>query len=150
MNIVFIGLGTNIGKRRENLLKSIYYLKKTSIKILKISNIYETKPLGGPKQRNYFNAVVKAKTALLPRNLLKSLQSIEKIIGRTKSVRNGPRIIDLDILLYNSKKIKSSNLTIPHSRIKERLFVLLPLYSIEPNLYKLLGFNKLLFRHASY
>ncbi|MCM8792630.1 MAG: 2-amino-4-hydroxy-6-hydroxymethyldihydropteridine diphosphokinase [Candidatus Omnitrophica bacterium] len=129
MVISYLGIGSNIGQRRKNIdlaLNKIRGLKHT--KIVKIAPIIETLPQGGPKgQRRYLNTVVKIKTSLKPLYLLKKLKEIEKELGRTPTVKNGPRIIDLDILLYADRVINTKKLKIPHPRIFEREFVLKPL-----------------------
>jgi len=96
----------------------------TRISVEEISTIYETDAVGGPPQPNFLNGVIKIKTALSPQVLLAKLKEIEKGLGRTATVRFGPRVIDLDILTYGQHKIDTENLTIPHPRMKEREFVL--------------------------
>ena len=131
MLICFLGIGSNLGDRRENIrkaLKEISALKNT--KIIKVSKIIETEPVGGPAQGRFLNAAIKLETDILPITLLKELKKIERKLGRTRQVRNGPRTIDLDILFYADKIIKRKELTIPHPRIFEREFVLKPLSEI--------------------
>lgn len=131
MAICYLGIGSNLGKRRENIRKALDYLVKArKVKIEKVSRIHETDPVGGPAQGNYLNAAIKIETSLSPRALLKFLKETEKDLGRKKSVRFGPRIIDLDILLYADKIIRSDDLVIPHPRMFEREFVLKPLREI--------------------
>jgi len=129
MAICYLGLGSNLGNRKRNIqlaVKNINLLKNTCI--LKKSRIISSFPVGGPSgQSNYLNAALKIKTNLTPINLLKKLKKIETILGRFKSVRFAPRIIDLDILLYADKIIHSKKLTIPHPRMFERDFVINPL-----------------------
>lgn len=131
MVFCFLGAGSNLGNRRKNIKKALNYLKKTKgIKIEKNSRIYETLPIGGPSQGKFLNAAIKIKTSLTPFSLLKALQKIEKDLGRKKSVRFGPRRIDLDILLFGNKVIKRKSLIIPHPRMFKREFVLRPLRDI--------------------
>ena len=130
---VFVGLGSNKGNRKKNILRAIEILKKNNRKILKISSICETKPYGYRKQRNFLNAVVKLKTALSPGNFLLLCKKIEKEIGRKKVFRWGPREIDIDILFFDKKVLKSRKLTIPHKDLHNREFVLTPLSEIAPN-----------------
>ncbi len=131
MVVCFLGVGSNLGNRRKNIKKALDYLSKTKgIKIEKSSRIYETEPLGGPTQGKFLNAAIKIKTSLTPALLLKTLKKIEKDLGRKKTVRFGPRHIDLDILFYANKIIKTRNLVIPHPRMFEREFVLKPLREI--------------------
>ena len=135
MAIVYLGLGSNLGKRRENIDSAINLLKENKISVLRCSSITETAPVDcPPNQRNFLNGVLKIETDLLPHELLGVLKTIERQIGRKEAVRNGPRPIDLDILLYNQIKIQTPDLTIPHPRMFERDFVMIPLREIEPHL----------------
>ena len=127
----YIGIGSNLGQRRKNIKKALSCLKATKgIKIEKVSRFYETEPLGGPRQGKFLNAAARLKTDLRPVELLRRLKEIEKILGRRKTVRYGPRVIDLDILLYGDELIKRRNLKIPHPKIFGREFVLRPLAEI--------------------
>jgi len=127
----YLGLGSNLGNRRENIKKALDYLAKTKgVKVEKTSRIYETIPIGGPAQNKFLNAAVKIKTSLSPQLLLKTIKEIEKEIGRKKRVRWGAREIDLDILLYGANTIKTKRLVVPHPRMFEREFVLKPLREI--------------------
>jgi 2-amino-4-hydroxy-6-hydroxymethyldihydropteridine diphosphokinase len=133
----FISFGSNLGERSENINNAIAHLKKIpGVTISKISSIIETDPIGGPAQPKYLNGVVKIKTSLSPRTLFKRLQKIEVELGRIRSVKNGPRIIDLDILLYGRETIEEPDLKIPHPRMFERAFVMQPLLEIEPIIIK--------------
>jgi len=98
-----------------------------------ISSIYETEPVGGPEQSKFLNGVFEIETNLKPPALLKHLKDIEKHLGRKKNLRDGPRTIDLDILLYGNKKIKTKELTIPHPRMHKREFVLKGLKELTRN-----------------
>ncbi len=137
MSIVFIALGSNIGDRLENIQKAIETIKQQCT-LLSKSSIYETEPWGVKDQPKFLNAVIKIETTLQPLELLDFLLNIEVRMGRNRpklETRNwkprwGPRTIDLDILLYNHLELGSDRLTIPHPRIKERAFVLIPLYEI--------------------
>ncbi|HAM38184.1 MAG: 2-amino-4-hydroxy-6-hydroxymethyldihydropteridine diphosphokinase [Elusimicrobia bacterium RIFOXYC2_FULL_34_12] len=133
-NIVFVGLGSNRGEKKKNILKSIELLKKYHQKILKISSFYRTEPYGCKNQNTFLNAIVKLKTELSPKEFLFICKNIEKVIGRKKSFRWGPREIDLDILFFGKKVIKSRILTIPHKDLHNREFVLKPLKEISPGL----------------
>jgi 2-amino-4-hydroxy-6-hydroxymethyldihydropteridine pyrophosphokinase len=134
----FIGVGSNLEDRVNNIQNAIKLLKKEKIRILKQSTFIETKPVGGPKQGKFLNGVLEIETKLEPIKLLKTLKAIEKKLGRKRTVKNGPRIIDLDILLYEDKIIKSAKLTIPHPRMHERNFVIKPLKEIAPEIAKLM------------
>ncbi|MBI4707865.1 MAG: 2-amino-4-hydroxy-6-hydroxymethyldihydropteridine diphosphokinase [Candidatus Omnitrophica bacterium] len=128
----YLGVGSNLGDRLKNIklsIQKINALKET--KVIKVSKIIETKPLGGPKrQPKFLNACLRIKTNLSAVNLLKKLKTIEKELGRVKTVRFGPRIIDLDILLYGDGILRTKALTIPHPRLFERTFVTVPLSEV--------------------
>lgn len=135
MAICYIGIGSNLGDREKNIKESIRRMNRIDgISVLKRSSIYETEPQGGPPQGKFLNACVKIRAELKPKDLLKALKSIEREMGRTKTVRFGPRIIDLDILLYGNEKIIRRGLKIPHPRMLERDFVLMPLKEIAPKI----------------
>ena len=136
MATIYLGLGSNLGDRRANIDKSLSLLVKNGINILKHSTIIETKPVGGPEQNKFLNSVIKAETELSPFELLEVINNIEKNLGRVRTIVNGPRTIDIDILLYNKIKVNDSNLSIPHPQMLKRDFVLTPLKEIEPKLVK--------------
>jgi 2-amino-4-hydroxy-6-hydroxymethyldihydropteridine diphosphokinase len=130
-SIVYISLGTNMGDRENFLREAIEELgQHPSIQLQSVSSIYETDPVGFVDQPNFLNLVVKIFTNLSPQELLEVTQSIENQLGRKREVRWGPRTIDLDILLYNQENIETDQLRIPHPRIFERSFVLIPLKEI--------------------
>lgn len=131
----FIGIGTNKGDKLANIrfaLNEIDELDSSSIE--NVSSIYETLPMGEIQQENYFNAVIKIKTKLLPEDLFSFLNSIEKKAGRIKREHWGPRELDLDILFYDDIIYSKNELVIPHYGVVERDFVLVPLIEIEPHL----------------
>jgi 2-amino-4-hydroxy-6-hydroxymethyldihydropteridine diphosphokinase len=132
MAICYLGIGSNLGNRRQNLrlaIRKINALRDTQV--IKLSRIIESVPLGGPPdQGKFLNAALKIKTDIAPFVLLKKLKQIEKELGRKKTVRFGPRTIDLDILFYADTIINSKNLKIPHPRISEREFVIRPLLEV--------------------
>lgn len=132
MEICYIGIGSNLGDRRKNIMSAVKKIKSLkNTEVIKVSKIIETEPVGGPRgQGKYLNGALKIKTTLSPEILLKELKRIEIEIGRTKSVRNAPRVIDLDILLYGDKIIRTKELVIPHPRWFARDFVLKPLSEI--------------------
>lgn len=129
MSICYLGIGSNVGNRRKNIKTAIDKIRKlATTRLIKASRIIETEPVGGPSgQPKFLNACVKIQTRIPPRKLLTNLKKIEKELGRTASVRNGPRTIDLDILLYGTQTINTRSLVIPHPRMFEREFVLKPL-----------------------
>ena len=128
----YIGIGSNLGNKEENIRKAIKLIRNKS-KILKISSLYKTEPVGYKGQDNFLNAVVLVETELSAKDLLLFLQSIEKELKRVKTVKNGPRTIDLDILFYNNLILDNKDLIIPHPRLHERKFVLVPFVQINPN-----------------
>ena len=132
MTTIYLSLGSNIGDRRKNLEKALIELEKNNINIIKISSVYETEPVG-PKQRNFYNMAGKFSTNLLPDELLNQLKQIEKFLGRKKTFKWGPRLIDIDILFYGKQIIKTKNLIIPHKEIVNRAFVLIPMNEISPH-----------------
>ena len=136
MAIAYIGLGSNLGRKKANIRRTVKLLSKNKdIKILKISSLYETEPVGYVKQDWFVNACLKAETNLSPRQLLSVLKDIEKKLKKKKKfIRWGPRTIDLDILLYDNLRLKTKDLVIPHPEMHKRAFVLIPLMELEPNL----------------
>jgi 2-amino-4-hydroxy-6-hydroxymethyldihydropteridine diphosphokinase len=129
---VFIGLGSNVGDMEGNLRQAIELLKER-MKLVKVSSMYETEPMYLKNQAWFVNCVAKLETDLTPKELLVYLEDIERRLGRQRSVRYGPRSIDLDILFYGNKVVEESDLKIPHPRLHERRFVLVPLVEIEPD-----------------
>ena len=135
LTTVYLGLGSNLGDRHQNMLRAIELLQKSGIGIRQVSPIYETAPLGYKDQPLFLNAVCQGTTfSLRPDELLRVVKGIEVRLGRTPSFRNAPRIIDIDILLYGNEIITTPQLIIPHPRLRERAFVLLPLADIAPHL----------------
>ncbi|MGE7093917.1 2-amino-4-hydroxy-6-hydroxymethyldihydropteridine diphosphokinase [Lysinibacillus sp. NPDC048646] len=133
MNNVFLSIGTNIGERYDNLQQAIKLLmEKEKIEVVRISSIYETAAVGFTDQADFLNIAVSIKTSYSPSEMLGICQSVENELGRVREFRWGPRIIDLDILLYNHENIETENLIVPHPRMYERAFVLVPLIEITP------------------
>lgn len=130
---IYIGLGTNLGNRQANLMHA-YELFRPEIHLKKTSSVYETDPMYRLGQPLFLNTVCRADTELSPHDVLDKFKAIEKAMGRKKTVRNGPRVIDLDLLFYDDLVLNTPTLTIPHPRIAERAFVLAPLARIAPNL----------------
>jgi len=115
--IVYFGLGSNMGDREGNIRIAVMQLKVNGVESLRLSSIIETEPVGGPRQGFFLNAALKAETKLSPFALLQVCQKIEQDLGRERAVRNGPRTIDIDILLYDYQKITTRELIIPHPRM---------------------------------
>jgi 2-amino-4-hydroxy-6-hydroxymethyldihydropteridine diphosphokinase len=131
--ICYLSLGSNLGDRTKNLSRAIASLAP-QVQPLIQSSIYQTEPWGYSDQPNFLNQAVKAETILDPFDLLDYLKRIEIQLGRQETFRFGPRLIDMDILLYDDLVIDTPKLIIPHPRIHERAFVLIPLAEIAPDL----------------
>ncbi|WP_096272375.1 2-amino-4-hydroxy-6-hydroxymethyldihydropteridine diphosphokinase [Paucisalibacillus globulus] len=135
MNKAFIALGTNIEPRKEYLDQAIQLLSKVEdVQIIKKSSIYQTPPVGYTNQADFLNMVLEISTRLSSEQLLDQCQEIENELGRKRTIRFGPRTIDLDILVFNEENIKTERLTIPHPRMDIRAFVLVPLNELAPEL----------------
>ena len=129
----YIALGSNLGSRSENLREAIELLKRDESTIISgVSKIYLSEPKYFIEQPDFLNAVIKIKTSHSPLQLLNLLLKIETELGRIRTKKNGPRLIDMDILFYGDRIIKSDDLEIPHPMLYERLFVLKPLEDIDP------------------
>ncbi|MES2014636.1 MAG: 2-amino-4-hydroxy-6-hydroxymethyldihydropteridine diphosphokinase [Patescibacteria group bacterium] len=128
----YVGIGSNKGDARAHIHKALEELKKIGT-ILSISSLYKTEPVGFAEQEWFLNCALLLETELSPKALLTAFKRIEKELGRTPSIKNGPREIDIDLLLYGETIIHTEVLTVPHSRMHERSFVLLPLSEIAPN-----------------
>jgi 2-amino-4-hydroxy-6-hydroxymethyldihydropteridine diphosphokinase len=130
---IFIGLGSNLGDKKENLGKAVERLREQpGIKVSAVSSFYETKPVGGRTQDDYLNGVIKAETDLTPMGCLIVFKGIEKEMGRVPAEKDAPRVIDLDILLYDDTVMRTEELTVPHPRMHEREFVLRGLAELAP------------------
>lgn len=132
-HIVYLALGTNLGDRSGNLKQAIAALTP-QLDVKAKSQVYETPPWGFEEQSKFLNQVVKANTYLDPEPLLKHLKRLEVALGRQESFPNGPRLIDIDLLFYDDLVLNKPSLVIPHPRLHERGFVLLPLMDVAPNL----------------
>ena len=131
---VYIGFGANLGNPRETFDAAIEELKTAGCKLLKKSSIYRTRPYGFADQADFLNAVIEVETDLPPRSLLTKIQEIELGLGKKVVCKNGPRVIDIDLLLYKDTVLREQNLVLPHPGISERDFVLLPLKEIAPEI----------------
>ena len=134
MITVYIALGTNVGEREANLLQALRLLPESGVHIRRVSSIYETEPVDYLDQEWFLNAVLEGETELDALDLLSALRLIEARMGSKKAFAKGPRKIDLDILLYGNETIDTPELQVPHPRMLERKFVLIPLAEIAPNL----------------
>ena len=136
MQTSYLSLGSNLGEREESLERALAKLEGEGVTVSRRSGIYETEPQDVAEQPWFLNMVVEAATKLLPKQLLATVQRIEREMGRTRAgvMRGGPRVIDIDILLYGFVVMDTPQLTIPHARMIERRFVLQPLLEIAPEL----------------
>lgn len=136
--VVYLGLGTNLGDRQANLREAIERIEALGLRIVCASSLYETEPVGYQDQPWFLNQVVAAKPTLGPdfdaERLLRLLLAIEKEMGRERTMANGPRLIDIDLLLYGDEIIARPKITVPHPRLHLRRFVLEPLCEIAPDL----------------
>jgi 2-amino-4-hydroxy-6-hydroxymethyldihydropteridine diphosphokinase len=139
--ICYIGIGSNLGNALKNCQSAVESLSQyNAIEVTRVSSFYETEPVGIENQNIFVNAVAEIKTVLSARNLFRSLQNIEKDMGREREVKGGPRIIDLDLLFYGQDLIQETDLIVPHPEMHKRRFVLEPLcelvsYFIHPVFY---------------
>tara|TARA_B100001741_G_C16383331_1_gene518911 strand:- start:145 stop:657 length:513 start_codon:yes stop_codon:yes gene_type:complete len=132
VKFIYLGIGSNLGNRKNNINKAKSKLSQNNILILKSSNFYETLSWPNHKNPKFLNIVLKVKTILSPSKLLKICQEIESSLGRKKTIKNAPRECDIDIIDYNNKKINSP-VIVPHPRMHIRNFVLFPLFEINKN-----------------
>jgi 2-amino-4-hydroxy-6-hydroxymethyldihydropteridine diphosphokinase len=134
MKKIYLGLGSNVGDREANLRAAVEQLQAPDLRVLRVSPVYETEPVGYADQRWFWNAVAEAETELFPLQLLARAGQVERALGRRRSIPNGPRTIDIDVLLYGNTIMNSPSLEIPHPRMAERRFVLAPLADLAPEL----------------
>ena len=133
MKTVYLSLGSNLGDRVQNIVRAVEALPAHGIGVVRQSALYETEPVDMRDQRWFLNCVIEAETDLMPRQLLHALLGIEHSLGRQRRIPRGPRTIDVDILLFSSSVIRTPELGIPHPRITERRFVLVPFAEIAPS-----------------
>lgn len=131
---IYLSLGSNIGDRAGNLSRAIEALGGVRVRVLRQSSLYATEPVDFQPQQWFLNCVVEAETELMPRQLLRAVQEIERGLGRKKLVRRGPRVIDIDVLLFGASRVGTRELEVPHPRMAERRFVLVPLRELAPAL----------------
>jgi len=134
VKIVYLGLGSNVGDREGNLHQALDQLQSRDLRLRRSSSLYETEPMGLRDQRWFLNQVAMFETELFPLQLLQRIHRIERSLGRRRVVLNGPRTIDIDILLYGNTVMKTADLEIPHPRYSERRFVLEPLAELDATL----------------
>jgi 2-amino-4-hydroxy-6-hydroxymethyldihydropteridine diphosphokinase len=134
VEVIYLSLGSNVGAPEANLNAAIEALAGAGVEVRRVSSFYETEPVDYLEQPWFLNGVVKAHTELPALALLRALRGIESKMGSTKSIAKGPRLIDIDILLYGQRKIDTPELQVPHPRMTLRKFVLVPLAEIAPGL----------------
>lgn len=133
MNKTYLLLGSNMGNSRQQLAQAIKLIKKNTGRLLRQSSVYKTAAWGNTNQPDFLNQVVVVGTKLTSEATIKSILAIEKEMGRVRTVKNAPRVIDIDILFFNKDIIKSPNLIVPHPEIQNRRFVLIPMNELSPN-----------------
>lgn len=135
MTVAYLSIGSNIGDRLNHLVESVRLLHlHDGVEVLAVSSIYETAPVGYTDQADFLNVVVCVETAVAAQELLKICQQVEQELGRIRTIRWGPRTVDLDILLYSTDCFETEDLVVPHPRMHERAFVLIPLLEIAPTI----------------
>ncbi|MFI5057796.1 MAG: 2-amino-4-hydroxy-6-hydroxymethyldihydropteridine diphosphokinase [Candidatus Acidiferrales bacterium] len=134
MQIIYLSLGSNVGDRKANLRGAIAALEGAGVRVRRVSSLYETEPVDFLEQPWFLNCVVEAETELEPLALLRALREIESRMGSKKLIAKGPRLLDMDILLYGEETIDTPELQVPHPRMMHRRFVLEPLAEIAPEL----------------
>jgi 2-amino-4-hydroxy-6-hydroxymethyldihydropteridine diphosphokinase len=132
--VAFLGLGSNLGDRLANLQAAVDALQtEPGLRVTASSRVWETTPLGGPPQPDYLNAAIRVEADLSARDLLDAARRVESRLGRVRKERWGARTLDVDILLYDEEQIDEPDLVVPHPRMTERAFVLLPLLELDPD-----------------
>jgi 2-amino-4-hydroxy-6-hydroxymethyldihydropteridine diphosphokinase len=134
LKIVYLGLGSNIGDREAVLRSALTELDRPDLKLRRVSSLYETEPIGFREQGWFLNLAAEFETELFPKQLLLRTRKIEMAMGRRRTIENGPRTIDIDILLYGNAVVQTDDLEIPHPRYRDRRFTLAPLAELNPNL----------------
>jgi 2-amino-4-hydroxy-6-hydroxymethyldihydropteridine diphosphokinase len=134
LKLVYLGLGSNVGDREALVQSALDNLNAPDLRLLRVSSLYETEPIGFRDQGWFMNLVAEFETELFPKQLLHRMQKVELGLGRRRTMKNGPRTIDIDILLYGNTAMKTDELEIPHPRYTERRFTLAPLAELNPGL----------------
>jgi 2-amino-4-hydroxy-6-hydroxymethyldihydropteridine diphosphokinase len=129
----YLGLGSNLGDRLENLRRAVSLLGARGVRVLRSSRVYETDPVGGPPQADFLNAVVEVEARGTATDLLRAGLEVEEAMGRKRAERWGPRVIDVDVLTFGDQTIDEPGLRVPHPRMHERAFVLIPLLELDPD-----------------
>jgi 2-amino-4-hydroxy-6-hydroxymethyldihydropteridine diphosphokinase len=135
MNEIYLSLGSNMGDRAVNIARAVACLRERSLKVVQQSSLYETEPVDFLDQEWFLNCVIQIETELKPEELMRVLLEVERALGRERRIPKGPRVIDIDILLYGAELVRTPELKIPHPRMIERRFVLVPLAEIAPEVW---------------
>ncbi len=131
---IYLSVGSNVGDRAAQIARAVEALAVAGVSVARRSSLYATEPVDVRTQSWFLNCVLEAETDLMPRQLLHALQEVERALGRKKLVRRGPRAIDIDLLLYGASVVRVAGLEVPHPRMAERRFVLVPLAELAPTL----------------
>lgn len=134
MKIAYLGLGSNLGDREASLREALRKLESPDLRLIRVSSLYETEPVGYARQGWFLNLCAEVETTLFPKQLLQRTQRVEREMGRRRTIKDGPRVIDVDILLFGNAIIETKELQVPHPRYRERRFVLAPLAELKPTL----------------
>src|SRR5579864_5490152 len=134
MRTAYLGLGSNLGNREDHLRTALAKLAAPDLRVARVSSVFETEPVGFTAQRWFLNLAVEIETELFPMQLLSRIAKVEQALGRVRTMKNGPRTLDIDILLYGRAVVRTAKLEIPHPRMAERRFVLAPLAELAPDL----------------
>jgi 2-amino-4-hydroxy-6-hydroxymethyldihydropteridine diphosphokinase len=129
--IAYLGLGSNLGARLSTLQRAVDLLTNEGAPVVASSRVWESDPVGGPEQPDFLNVVVRVRTDLEPTGLLAACRRVEDALGRVRQVRWGPRTLDVDVLLFDGRSIETTDLTVPHPRMLQRAFVLMPLLELD-------------------
>ncbi|MSP79070.1 MAG: 2-amino-4-hydroxy-6-hydroxymethyldihydropteridine diphosphokinase [Dehalococcoidia bacterium] len=132
MTTAYLALGSNLGDRQANILKALALLADNGVEVTKTSPLYETDPVGYADQPQFLNAACAIRSDLPPKDLLALVKRIEKEVGRMPTFQNGPRVVDIDLLLYGNTVLSDPDVVVPHPRMHDRAFVLVPLADIAP------------------
>jgi len=131
---IYLSLGSNVGDRAAHISRAVEALAAAGVRVTRQSSLYSTEPVDVRTQSWFLNCVLEAETDLMPRQLLRVLREVERSLGRKKLVRRGPRAIDIDLLFYGGSVVRAAELEVPHPRMAERRFVLVPLVELAPML----------------
>jgi 2-amino-4-hydroxy-6-hydroxymethyldihydropteridine diphosphokinase len=132
--LIYLSLGSNVGDRAAHLARAVEALAAAGVRVRRQSSLYATEPVGNEAQGWFLNCVLEAETHLMPRQLLRALQGVERQLGRRRPAAHGPRTVDIDLLFYGSRVLRMRDLEVPHPRMAERRFVLVPLRELAAGL----------------